>query len=143
MVLATLLHIYSKIRIYTARLVYVHQYSYTYIKICVYTSRFVSLNIYQALQKYRNINIGVCTLRPGFVHMHTMKMCRYIKILLYTLRFMKFGHTEKRDRWIDYGVFKRPPKNGSKHGGFVAPKRGSHLLLGSPNLQSHDRRSAS
>ena len=47
---------------------------------------------------------------------------------------MQFGHKGKRDRWIDYRVFKRRPKNGSKHGEFVANKRGSHLFLGSPCL---------
>ena len=59
----------------------------------------------------------------------------HMKIFLYTLRFVQFGHTGKRDRWIDYRVLKRRPKNGSK--------QGSHRLLGSPCLQSHDRRSAS
>ena len=39
--------------------------------------------------------------------------------------------------------FKRLPNNGSKHGKYVAAKQRSHLLLGSPCLQSHDRRSAS
>ena len=47
---------------------------------------------------------------------------------------MQFGHKGKRDRWIDYRVFKRRPKNGSRHGEFVANKRGSHLFLGSPCL---------
>ena len=54
---------------------------------------------------------------------------------------MHFGHKGKRNRWTDYHVFKRQPKNGGKHGEFVAAQRGRHLLLGSPCLQSHDRRS--
>ena len=31
----------------------------------------------------------------------------YIKICIYTLRFVQFGHKGKHDRWIDYRVFKR------------------------------------
>ena len=47
---------------------YVHLDLCKYIKICVYKSRFVSLNINQAFQIYRNIRTSVYTLRfvtPG------------------------------------------------------------------------------
>lgn len=33
---------------------------------------------------------------------------------------MQFGHKAKRDSWINYHVFKRRPRNDSKHGEFVA-----------------------
>ena len=55
---------------------------------------------------------------PRSGHIYT---CRYIKIFfIYTLRFVQFGHKAKRDSWIDYRVFKRRPRNDSKHGEFMA-----------------------
>ena len=102
---------------YTSRFVYIHQESYIYIyiqqdsfiyiKIRVYTSRFVYIQ--------QDSRTEVCT-----------------KIFVCRLRFVHIWHKGKRDRWIDYRVFKRWPKNGGKHGEFVAAKRGSHLLLSSP-----------
>ena len=80
------LYIYIKIRIYTSRFVYIHQDLYIYIKICIYTSRFVYIQ------------------QDSYI---------YFKICIYTLRFVQFGHKGKHDRWIDYRVFKRRPKNGS------------------------------
>ena len=82
-------YIYIKIRIHTSRFVYIHQDSYLYIKIRIYTARFV--NIHQDLYIYINC-----------------------KICIYTLRFVQFAHKGKHDRWIDYRVFKRRSKNGSK-----------------------------
>ena len=81
-------YIYIKIRIYTSRFVYIHQDSCIYSKIPIYTSRFV------------------------YIHQDSYV---YIKICIYTLRFVQFRHKGKHDRWIDYRVFKRRPKSGSKH----------------------------
>ena len=80
-------YIYIKIRIYTSRFVYIHQDSCIYSKIPIYTSRFV------------------------YIHQDSYV---YIKICIYTLRFVQFRHKGKHDRWIDYRVFKRRSKNGSK-----------------------------
>ena len=121
-------YIYIKIRIYTSRFVYIHQYSYIYIKIRIYTSRLVY--IHQDSHIY--IKIRIHTSRFVCIQQDS---CIYIKIRIYTLRFVQFGHEGKHDRWIDYRVFKRRSKNGSKWG--------SHLLLASPCLQSHERRNDS
>ena len=48
-----------------------------------------------------------------FVYIHQDSYI-YSKICIYTLRFVQFGHKGKHDRWIDYRVFKRRSKNGSK-----------------------------
>ena len=64
---------------YTARFVYIHQDSYTYIKIRIYRSRFVYID------------------QDSYI---------YIEICIYTLRFVQFRHKGKYDRWIDCRVFK-------------------------------------
>ena len=81
------LYIYIKIRIYTSRFVYIHQDSYIHTKIRIYTSRFVY------------------THQDSYI---------YSKICIYTLRFVLFRRKGKYDRWINYRVFKRRSKNGSK-----------------------------
>ena len=100
-------YIYIKIRIYTTRFVYIHQDSNISIKICIYTARFVY--IHQDSYIYSKIRIYT----SRFVYIQQDSYI-YIKVLKYTLRFVQFGHKGKHDRWIDYRVFKRPPKNGSK-----------------------------
>ena len=86
---------------------YIHQDSCIYNKVRIYKLIFVYIQ--------QDSRTEVCT-----------------KIFACRLRFVHIWQKGKRDRWIDYRVFKRWPKNGGKHGEFVAAKRGSHLLLGSP-----------
>ena len=81
---------------------------------------------------------------PGLPMVHP-DLCTFTKIrcvdilrFFYTSRFVQFVHKGERDRWIDYRVYKRRTENDRKHGKFVAAKRGSHLLLGSPCLQRYD-----
>ena len=121
-------YIYIKIRKYTSRFVYIHKDFYIYIKIRIYTSRFVYIH----QDSYIYIKIRIYTSRFVYIQQDSYI---YIKICICTLRFVQFGHKGKHDRWIDYRVFKRRSKNGSKWG--------SHLLFAWPCLQSHDRRNDS
>ena len=105
-------YIYIKIRMYTARFVYIHQDSYIYINIRVYTSRFVYIH----QDSYIYIKIRIYTSRFVYIHQDSYI---YIKICIYTLRFVQFRHKGKYDRWIDYRVFKRRSKDGSKWGSHV------------------------
>ena len=93
-------YIYIKIRMYTSRFVNIHHDLYIYSKIRIYTARFV--HIYQDSYIYIR-----------FVYIH-QNLYIYIKICIYTLRFVQFRLKGKYDRWIDYSVFKRRLKNGSK-----------------------------
>ena len=102
-----IINLHEKRVIYTSRFVYIHQDSYIYVKIRIYTTRFV----YMHQDSYIYIKIRIYTAR--FVYRQQDSYI-YIKVLTYTLRFVQFGHNGKHDRWIDYRVFKRPPKNGSK-----------------------------
>ena len=92
-----IINLHDKTAIYTSRFVYIHQDSYIYIKIRIHTARSV------------------------YIHQDSYI---YIKIRIHTLRFVQFRHKGKHDRWIDYRVFKRRPKNGSKWG--------SHFLRSPP-----------
>ena len=100
-------YIYITIRIYTSRFVYIHQDSYIYIKIRIYTSRFVYIH----QDSYIYIKIRIYTSRFVYIQQDSYI---YIQICIYTLRFVQFGHKGKHGRWIDYRVFKRRSKSGSK-----------------------------
>ena len=58
---------------------------------------------------YRNISIRACTLTFVYIYQDPGIQWRCVDILrlFYTLRFVQFWHKGKRDRWIDYRVFKR------------------------------------